>query len=208
MYALNELLSFFGKDDLSYYKKIHRVILVNLNWFYEGHDFNTKEKEVFELPYPNYNKNGYLLKVINVNLDRFNELCYNQVMESDRFYKLLTIKDETDLNRFVKEEKLLKNYSNKLRNLSSDDKYKEKVMDQRIEDNLARQEGYFEGLDEGILKGIEEGKEQGIQEGIEKGISKNQKDTVVNMYQNNLSLDMISKCTNLSIQEINEILEK
>lgn len=196
MYALNELLSFFGKDDLSYYKKIHRVILVNLNWFYEGHDFNPKEKEVFEIPYPNYNKSGYLLKVINVNLDRFSELCYNQVIESDRFYKLLTIKNENDLDILVKDEKLLINYSNKIRNLSSNDDYKERVMDQRIEDNLARQEGYFEGL--------QEGKEQGLQEGIKE----NQKDTVINMYKNNLSLDIISKCTNLTLNEIEKILEK
>ena len=194
MYAFNELLSYFGHDEGSYYKKIHRVVLINLNWFYKGNDFGLPEKQEFELPYPNYLKQGYILKVVNINLDRYNELCYNQVKENDKFYKLLTIDNESDLSKLTKDEKLLIDYSTKLKDLSSDNNYKEKVMDQRIEDNLARQEGYFEGIDEGILQGIEKGKKE------------NQKEIVLNMYNNKISLEMISKCTSLTIDEINDII--
>ena len=186
MYALNELLGYFGKDEGSYYKKIHRVILVNLNWFYEGNDFDLPEKQVFELPYPNYTKQGYILKIVNANLDKFNEFCYNQVKETDKFYKLLTINNERDLNSITKDEKLLINYSNKLKDLSGNDKYKEKVMDQRIEDNLAKQEGYFEGVDDGVKQ--------------------NQCEIVLNMYNNKISIEMISKCTNLSQDEVLKII--
>lgn len=41
---------------------------------------------------------------------------------------------------------MLKNYSKKLINLSSDKDYKDRVMDKRIEENLAKHEAYFEGV--------------------------------------------------------------
>ena len=117
---------------------------------------------------------------------KFNEFCYNQVKETDKFYKLLTIKNERDLNSITKDEKLLINYSNKLKDLSGNDKYKEKVMDQRIEDNLAKQEGYFEGVDDGVKQ--------------------KQCEIVLNMYNNKISIEMISKCTNLSQDEVLKII--
>ena len=53
-------------------------------------------------------------------------------------------------------------------------------------------------------KSLKEGLEQGIQKGIEKTI----KEMVINMYNNNLSIDMISNYTNLSIEKIKEIIEE
>ena len=186
MYAFNELLSAFGKDDLSYYKKVARVILVNLNWFYKENDFGLPKKQVFELPYPNYKKQGYILKIININLDSYKKTCYNQIKESDKLYKLLTITKTADLTNLIKNEKMLTSYGNKLIDLSNDNEFKEKIMDQRIEDNLARQEGYFEG--------------------IEEGIEKKQKEIVLNMHNKNYKIEDISEITNLSVEQINEIL--
>lgn len=191
MYAFNELLSTFGRDDDTYYKKIARVILVNLNWFYEGNDFDLPSKQEFILPYPNYKQQGYILKVVNVNLDCFSKLCYNQVKKSDRLYKLLTIKQKEDLNELVKDEKMLNNYSKKLINLSSDNDYKERVMDRRIEENLAKHEAYFEGVDAGV----------------EAGILENQKQVVLNMYNKKYDLKSISEITELSIQEVENIIK-
>ena len=48
--------------------------------------------------------------------------------------------------------------------------------------------------------------EQGIQQGLEQGILKNQKEIVLNMYNNELSIEMIAKFTNLSIQQVKEII--
>lgn len=187
MYAFNELLSVFGRDDDTYYKKIHRVILVNLNWFYNNNDLNLPSKQEFVLPYPNYKQQGYILRVVNVNLDCFSKLCYNQVEKSDRFYKLLTIKQKEDLNTLVKEETLLKNYSKKLINLSSNDDYKEKIMDERIEENLAKHEAYFEGVDVGI--------------------EKNKKQVVFNMYNDKLDLETIAKYAELTIEQVENIIK-
>ena len=142
---------------------------------------------VSELPYPNYKKQGYILKVINVNLDSFNNLCYNQVDECDKLYKLLTVKTKEDLTNLIKDEKMLKSYSNKLINLSKNSEYKEKIMNERIERNLAKQEGYFEG--------------------VEDGIEEKEKQIVMNMYEENISNDIISKVTKLSAYEINKIIK-
>jgi len=64
-------------------------------------------------------------------------------------------------------------------------------MDERIEENVLKQTAYFVGLDRGIDQGI-----------LEK-----QKEIVTNMYKDNCSLELISKYTNLTIQEIKKIID-
>ncbi len=59
--------------------------------------------------------------------------------------------------------------------------------------------------EEGKEDGIEEGIKEGIKEGIEKGIKNEKLDTVINGLKENLSLELISKLTNLSIAEIKKI---
>ena len=51
--------------------------------------------------------------------------------------------------------------------------------------------------------GIEEGMKEGIQKGMKKGLTQ----TALAMLEENIPLDVISKCTSLTIQEI-EILAK
>ena len=63
--------------------------------------------------------------------------------------------------------------------------------------DLGRRDGYKEGLDEGISLGIEQG--------IEKGIEKNKIEIVKNMLDKNLDINLITKITGLSIEEINKI---
>ena len=51
--------------------------------------------------------------------------------------------------------------------------------------------------------GLEEGMKEGIQKGMKKGLTQ----TALAMLEENIPLDVISKCTSLTIQEI-EILAK
>ena len=53
-----------------------------------------------------------------------------------------------------------------------------------------------------------EGHNSGYSEGLEQGIQENKKEIVLNMFANGLSLEMIAKCTNLTIQKINKILSE
>ena len=61
------------------------------------------------------------------------------------------------------------------------------------------------------LKGIQQGKLEGIQEGIQQGklegIQENTIKMVKALYENGASLDLISKSTGLSIDEIKKIIE-
>ena len=77
------------------------------------------------------------------------------------------------------------------------------------EDNIkerATKKGFKKGYKDGIKKGIEDGIEQGVQQGIKKGIEQGieQKtiETIKSMLQENCSLELISKITNKTIEEI------
>jgi predicted transposase/invertase (TIGR01784 family) len=73
----------------------------------------------------------------------------------------------------------------------------------------ARREGRAEGLAEGIEKGLAEGRAEGIEEGIEKGRAEGierMRRTVINMYGQHIPVETIAACTNLSIEEVENIL--
>ena len=59
-----------------------------------------------------------------------------------------------------------------------------------------------------IKSAKEEGLEQGIEQGREQGINEKQEEVILNLYQMGLSLDMIAKAVNLSIDEVKKIIEK
>ena len=81
------------------------------------------------------------------------------------------------------------------------------VWDERIERNLRAQQEYFDGKQEGLKEGKEEGIKEGKKEGIIEGILKNKKDMVINLNNNGVSTDIISKSTGLSIDEVNDIIK-
>ncbi len=54
--------------------------------------------------------------------------------------------------------------------------------------------------------GYEEGIEQGIEKGIEQGEKNKQIEMIKALYKNGASLELISKSTNLSIDELRNIL--
>ena len=98
LYAFNTILNNYNLNDdylLNYrelYKKVIRVVLVNLNWFKKNVDI--KGKEIVSLKYPDYEMDGNILEIINVNLDYYEGECYNKDNEKDKLWKLLTVKSE------------------------------------------------------------------------------------------------------------------
>lgn len=194
LFATNTILNNYSMEGFDY-KKVSRCILVNLNWYpktYTKIKRETPGKEVIIWDYPSRKVSGYLLKIININLDFYDNVSYDKLDTSDKFYKLLTVSDSKELNEIVDGEHLLGRYTSKLIKYSNDEKYKEAIMDEIIEKNALMQERYLSGLYDGM--------EQGIQE--------NQKDIVINMYKEKIALDVISKVTKLSVDEINEIISQ
>jgi len=195
LFAANQLLNNYKLETSDYYTNITRVILVNLNWYPGNKRLKIEGKKIYEIPYSDIDEDGYLFKMINVNLDYYKNLCYDKVDIRDKLYKLLTIKDKKELNYLTKNEKLLNKYSKKLIDLSKKDEYVEEIMSEEIEEFLEKHMAYRGGLNDGI------------EQGIEKGIEKTQQEIVLNMHNENYKLEDISKITKLTIEEIENIIK-
>ena len=192
IFGMNQLMNNYGMGQGNYYKEITRVILVNLNWFDGEKKENIKAKRIYEIPYSEDEEKGFLFKMINVNLDQYAKMSYDNLEKRDKLYKLLTIKNQEELNVLTNREKLLNRYKKKLVDLSLNKDYVEDIMSEEMEEFIENHVMYQNGLDAGIEQGIQE-KEQEV---------------VLNMYINKLPLEMISNCTKLSIEEIERIIEK
>ncbi len=118
----------------------------------------------------------------------------------DKLSKLLTIKNKKELREFTKEEKLLNNYYKKMDRLSHEKEYCKMVWDERLDENLRKVDAYNDGKSEGI--------EEGIEMGIQEGILKNKVEMILNMNNDNVSLETMSKYSGLKIDEIKKIIQE
>jgi len=194
LFATNTILNNYSMEGFDY-KKVSRCILVNLNWYPKTHTKIKREtpgKEVTIWDYPSRKISGYLLKIININLDYYDNLCYDKLDTGDKFYKLLTVSDRDELETIVYDEKLLDRYTSKLIKYSNDKKYVEAIMDETIEKNALMQERYLSGL----------------YDGIEQGIEKKEIEVVLNMHNKKMLIEDISKFTGLDIEEIKNIIKE
>ena len=156
LYALNGLSNYYNIDNATYYgfipENIYKTILVNLNWYRnKGISEKVPSKKVIFYEYPlddvykERYKMDYLMKIININLDYYAKLGYDNLENYDNLYKLLTVNTEDELKKFSKYDEL-NFYSKKIHNLSKNDEYKEKIMSEEIEENVRAHETYLGGL--------------------------------------------------------------
>ena len=203
----------YKKSKKVYIKPI-RGILVNLNWYPPTATKRKREipgKIVTDWNYPIDSSpefQGYCLRILSVNLDYYANLCYDNVTEEEKFFKLLAINNKTDLKEITKDIPELENYVNKLENLSNEKEYRDMLMNERMVKKLIKEDEDFARFSMGRDVGIEQGLEKGIEQGLEKGIEKNKREMVIKMYNQNASIDFISKVSELSVEEINKIIEE
>ena len=165
LYANNILLNSYIKKDKSkekskkvieYYNSYIEVILVNLNWYRKRNDnYVVKENDTI------VNDDGkVILKIVNVNLDKYVDKDYNEVMKYEKFYKLLTITKEEALEEIVKHEPLLTTYFERLKIFSrEEEKYMyalNPALEQRLFDMSVYQDGLEDGIEQGILQNQKE----------------------------------------------------
>ena len=116
------------------------------------------------------------------------------------------------------EEKESKDLLEQVKDMSEDEEYvymdsTYSSLEEQEEDykKMYREEALAEGLAEGREKGLAEGRAEGIAEGIEQGrvegINQRNIDIAKNMLKDDMSLEIISKYTGLSINEINDLKE-
>lgn len=154
-----------------------------------------------------YNNN----KLIYVKfIEYYRNKYYNdgkQLTKDELWLALLASKSYTELYNISKElfgEKESKQFIKDVIDMNNEEYiFKEweieklnEVVNYTIEENAKK-----EGHEKGIKEGRKEGLEQGLQEGLEKAI----KQTIINMLKEKIDIDLISKITNKSIEEINSI---
>ena len=130
----------------------------------------------------------YMLKIMHINLDYYDDLMYDKLDNFDKLYKLLTVSDKEELECF-KDIKELNSYSKKIENLSNSDSYMEEIMSEEMEKNLANEEAYYTGL----------------QEGEDKGKLETQTLIVKKLLNKNLSDSEIMEIVNISKEELENI---
>ena len=181
------------------YHHVH-AILVNLNWFKNDSEINKiKPIDVIEYPYPVIGKEykESIITVKNINLSYFDKMRYNGVGMKDFLWKLFTINNSKDIDDVKKNIYELKNYCSELKRISESREFCMFVWDERMD--LAFSEDYHRGKGEGY----DEGKKVGLAEGK----LENQREMIISLNKNGVSLDIISKSTGLSKEEIQKIIK-
>ena len=187
-YITNRVITdnLIGED----YSKKTQGILVNLNWYKLKSDIENIDKVVeitWDYPSLKKNKPNYFVKFINVNLFKIQQICYTDIKEEELVWKLFTLNKKEDLKKIVNQEKMLNNYQKKLERLSKSKEYCRMIWDERIDEKLRNHDAYETGKDEGI--------------------EQNKTEMIINLYNNKVPIDIISKSSGLSIKEIEKIIE-
>ena len=212
-YAINLLSSYYDRDveikvsknKQKVYVKPVRGILVNLNWSPPKSDRRKEAnpgKVITNWNYPDDSGegfSGYCLKIFGINLDFYDKLSYDSIKKEDRFFKLLTVKNEKELKELTKDVKELDSYVDKIKDLSRDKDYRGALMNERIASNILKQDNYYTAYHAGIDKGIDKG--------ISQGIEQNKREMVLEMHDNDEPLEKISKYTKLTLEEIQAIID-
>ena len=202
------------------YLDVVKVISINILYFDLGHgkdyiyhgttnfrglhekdelELNEKQKELFKKEkiedlFPEY----YLLKVNN-----FNDIAKDTLDEWIYFLKNGEIKEKFKAKGIKKAEKELN-----VMKLSEE----ERIIYEKHIDNIRYQGSmiwgsYASGEIDGMKKGIEKGIKEGIKKGKLEGIKEGKLETAKNLLKLNVSKEVISQSTGLSIEEIEGISE-
>ncbi len=199
------------------YKKIYdkkpKGTLLNLNWYPEDYSKRRETEYKVEAPccFPSDSKDEYLgeyLNTISINLDVLSKKCYNEISEEDKFYKLLTIKDKDELEEFTKDIPQLKNYVDKIEDLSKREEERDMLLNKRIEDNLTRMDQEYQMYAMGEARGKACGEAEGEARGEARGIEKAKAAMVTRMNARNIPLDVISDTAELPIEQVQAIISK
>lgn len=190
------------------YDNINITFLINFNTFF----INKDRKKVFD-EYLLRNEEGDILtkkyKILNINIEE----CYNLWYHNNYQGKFGLYEEDLLLlaaSMLVDKESDFLKILDLVRMKPEIKELMEGVLNNMNKDSDLVS-GYYNWKEENdkINNGIiNEVRKKSLKEGIEQGILETKKEMVINMYNNNLSIDIISNCTNLAISEIEKILNR
>ena len=159
------------------------------------------------------------IEIYHINLPYLRLIDYNKVRsDEDRLEKLLYIlvcDDSERLDKLYEGDELMKEVRNEIkRDIAALDAwlYYDKEELERLDREDAIKEGKIKGLEEGRELGLQEGRELGLQEGHELGLQEGREEKTVEIVKKllnkNISLEIISETTGLSLEEVNKVKEE
>ena len=185
------------------YKKIKNMIQINIDNFSKF----KKEISVFKLMEIDTGEieNEYYVKY-HISLSKILDKYYNgdKLNYLEKLLCVIGVKDKGVLNKISKGDKILMEASKKIEDLNLSDLYsdlydveKDRQMAEKAMEEYIREEATKQGIKQGI--------EQGIEQGIKQGINSRNIEIAKNMIDSKIELNIISKCTGLSIEEIENL---
>ncbi len=131
-------------------------------------------------------------------------LWYNKDKKLIDKYKYLIMMnlDLSNLLKLSKDNEMIDKYMEELERVNKDPKFIEYMSyeeDMRKKINTWKKRAKNEGISIGEKKGMSLGEKKGKEE--------ERKELIIQFYKNNVDIETISKATNLSIEEINKIIE-
>ena len=191
---LSYAYSVFNEKTRRGIRKWPRVILINIDNF---NRFNADEPIIeLEMRDKNNKYNVDLVKVYHIVLDNFDNLNYNIDKEIAKFIEFIKTSKFSELKKISRGDNDYMAGYRKVEDLSTDPEFI----------------GYYDyeqarcdDIEMAEYTGLKKGIEQGIKQGVEQGIEQNKKEMIMSMINEGLELDIISKITKLSIEEIKKI---
>ena len=184
------------------YNNIKRIVQISIDaydFFGQG-EFMYKVSLMEEKHHIPYND---LISLIHLNVDYLRNKSYNQIVEENNKLMLdlyfLICNDDDILDEIYERDDLMKKIVNEAKQIAGLEKMDLYLTDEEMikqDEEFIRQEGYKDGLAEGHASGLAEGRNE------------RQNEMIINLYKNGISLDLISKSANLSIEEVQKIINK
>ena len=210
------------------YEKIEPTFLINFNTFY----VDKTNKHIFDNYYFR-NEEGYILtkkqRILNINIVACRGMWYNKEYQyvNNPYEKDLillcasmVLDKEEDFQNCIEKIEMKGNLKRMMEDVSKEMNGNEELCgryfdfleeNKRINDSIINEErnkARKEGLKKGLKEGLQQGIQQGLEQGLEQGSLLKQKEVVLNMHKENLSLETISKYSGISINEVKKIINQ
>lgn len=166
--------------------------IVQINFSY-----NLKDKEKIREYYVQDKSNKKYVenfRIIEINMDYFVNLWYTNKEEEINKYKILIMLglEKEDLKKLSKEDKVVSKYMNELNKINEDPEFREYMT-------------YEEDQRKIFNSRMSAATRKGLQKGIQKGITERNIEIAKKMLKENLSIEQISRITNLTENEIKKL---
>ena len=137
--------------------------------------------------------------IINIYLPNIRKKDYNSLKDYEKLLLIFNEEDDEVLDILSEGDDIMKEYIKDSKNASEQDEVIG-MYDKELNDEMLKRAEIRENREEAYNEGLESGREEGSLE--------SKRETALKMIQNNLSFDLITECTGLSLEELNVLKKK